>query len=32
MPYYKGQEIKHHTKNFKSVIELENYEIILLFN
>jgi len=28
---YKGQEIEHHTKKFISVIELENYDLILLF-
>ena len=27
---YKGKEIKHHSKNI-SVIELENYDLILLF-
>ena len=30
--FYKGEEIEHHTKNFISVIELENYDLILLFN
>ena len=29
--YYKGQETKHHSNNFISVIELENHDLILLF-
>ena len=29
---YKGLEIEHHSNNFISVIELENHDLILLFN